>query len=82
MKVAIETTTAMSHGLRSPAAERLFPAARRSRPRLAHRTFTIGTTDMPGPSTTSGGWSKHDLDRHPLHHLHVVAGGILGRQAG
>ena len=56
MKVAIETTMAMSQGLRSPAAERL------SRPDvvplIAHRTLTVGTTDMPGPSRTSGGSSN------------------------
>ena len=23
---------------------------------------------------------KHDLDRHPLHHFHIVAGGIFRRQ--
>ena len=56
MKVAIDTTQAISHGLRSPAAERL--ASHSAAGRVAHRTFTVGTTDMPGPSWTSGGWSK------------------------
>ena len=42
MNVAIETMTAISHGLRSPAAER-------GRPRVGHqRTRTEGSTDSPG----------------------------------
>ena len=50
MKVAIEITTAISQGLRSPAAERLERRAPTGRGACAaHRTFTVGTTDMPGP---------------------------------
>ena len=57
MKVAIETTTATSQGLRLPAAERLeFQPA--TGPLVRHCTVTVGTTDMPGPSNTSGGWSN------------------------
>ena len=56
MKVAIETTLAISQGLRSPAAERL--ASQPPCAASAHRTLTVGTTDMPGPSWTSGCWSN------------------------
>ena len=58
MKVAMETTTAISQGLRSPAAERLSRAGHSSWPLIAHRILTVGTTDMPGPSSTSGGSSN------------------------
>ena len=58
MKAEIEMTVAMSHGLRLPAAERAgvhpcperAPAARAS---ATQRTLTVGSTDMPGPSTQS-----------------------------
>ncbi len=45
MKVAIDTTTAISHGLRSPAAERGSNGFA-----TRQRTRTEGTTDMPGAS--------------------------------
>ncbi len=45
------------------------------------RTLTVGSTDMPGPSTQSAGSGvERDPHRHPLHHLDVVAGGVLRRQ--
>ncbi len=45
MNVAIDTTTAISHGLRSPAAER-----GRAGSATGQRTRTDGVTDMPGAS--------------------------------
>ncbi len=60
MKVAIETTTAISQGLCSPAADRLWSSSREAlrRSTTAQRAFTVGTTDMPGPRYTSGDASK------------------------
>jgi hypothetical protein len=53
MKVATATSTAMSQGLALPYS----PFAALSgigRDHAQGRTVTVGTTDMPGPSSTSG----------------------------
>src|SRR3982074_3403622 len=80
MKVAIEITTATSQGLRFPAADRL------------RSSGTSGCSPMLliGPSRTElqtfpglrnvGRIIEDDLHGDALHHLHVIAGGILRRQ--
>ena len=42
--------------------------------------MTVGTTDMPGPEFDVGALIERDLDRHALHHLHIIAGGVFRRQ--
>ena len=61
MKVASDTTIAISHGLCLPAAERGNDAEEpppRARPQSSE---TLGLTDMPGPTwyfCSSSGWSN------------------------
>ena len=80
MKVAIEITTATSQGLRSPAAERLGRSATAVR-------WPSGSSHLHGRHHRHAGADidvgrlvEHDLDRHALHHLDEVAGGVFGRQ--
>src|ERR1700734_4166602 len=76
IKVATETITAISHGLRTPAAERgrlesdmlLHPDVRRHRHAWLDQ-IVLQSVVIEG-----------DLHRQPLHDLHIVAGGIFGRQ--
>ena len=50
-------------------------------PRSAQgRTVTVGTTDMPGPEFNVGTLVEGNLHRHALHHFHIIAGGVFGRQ--
>src|SRR4051794_5324791 len=91
MKVATETTIAMSHGFWAPplgaaaalpgAGPALIPAP------SGARKATAPARPAPGaPPTGRGrpprrsGVLHDDLHGHPLNHLDVVAGGVLGRQ--
>ncbi len=61
MKVASDTTIAMSHGLCLPAAERGNDAEEAAATRCPYSTDTLGLTDMPGPTgyfCSSSGWSN------------------------
>src|SRR6201996_8159172 len=82
MKVASETTMAISHGLWSPAAERgneaedeaTSPASLDRHAGLdRHARADVVLLQLLG-------MVEHDLDRHALRHLDVVAGRVLGRQ--
>ena len=90
MNAAIETIGATSQKLgrgREPACRARWPSVGGIAPShgaapAGPRRRTVGTTDMP----SARNWSisvrlvEDDLDRHALHHLDVVAGGVLGRQ--
>ena len=84
MKVAMEMTAMMVQGLRLPATERsgVQPCSAPLPSGAGHqRTLTVGSTLMPGPEDAiRGTLVEHDLDRHALHHLHVIAGGVFRRQ--
>src|ERR1700722_13661343 len=79
MKVAIETTTAISQGLRSPAPDRVSASPDVPWPSISPH-LDVGEDGHAGPEIQIGRPVEHDLDRHPLHHLDVVAGRILRRQ--
>ncbi len=68
---------AISHGLRSPAAERLCDgtpgAARSFGPDRRHHRHA-------GAEQYVGRLVEHDLHRHALHDLDEIAGGVLRRQ--
>ena len=73
--------TGFSGGLRTP--WRQWAAGIRGCLDRRARTFTVGTTDMPGPNRYCRhllGVVEDDLHRHPLHDLDVVAGGVFRRQ--
>src|SRR5262249_16809544 len=78
MKVASDTTTAISQGLGFPAAERGSDAEAMG---LLQRD---GRLDRhPRPDRVAAqlvGAVEGDLHRHALRHLHVVAGRVLRRQ--
>ena len=77
MKVAIETTTATSQGLRSPAAERLGPSRAGAWSLIA---LSRRHDRHAGAELHVGRLVEHDLDRYALHDLDVIAGRVFGRQ--
>src|ERR1700761_5877017 len=86
MKVEIETTLAMTHGLPPPAAERSGdhpPPPPEAGPsdtsaHLDARLDGEAGAERAGPGHVVEG----DLHRHPLDDLHIVAGGVLAGQQG
>src|SRR5579864_4330474 len=95
MNAEIDMTLAMSHGLRSPAAERSgvqppppAPADAEDAPRpdrpscaatSAHSDFWLDRHSRP-QRTIPRKILEEDLHGYALHHLHIVARRVFGRQ--
>src|SRR4051812_16853798 len=80
MKVAIETMTAISHGLFGPAAERGRSALRLNFSASANRHARADRHAGRDVAIGELRVGEDDLHRHALHDLDVVAGRVLGRQ--
>src|SRR5215471_6686506 len=81
MKVAIETMTAISQGLRPPAADRLSSRRRLSSlPLMPSTHLDVGLDRHAGTEEDFGRPVEDDLYRHALQHLDEIAGRVLGRQ--